>query len=58
MIFSSIAVKAILFYLLSSINNNVRITPFTALEAVFVIEIINEVYKEDEDRDNRNYGKD
>lgn len=58
MIISAIIVKAIVFCFLSSVNEKVRMAPLTALEAVFVIEIINEVYGCDEDYEDRKYGKD
>lgn len=55
MYFASILVKACLFCFLSSVNDKIRLTPLTALESVFVMEIIQEVYgreeKEKEDED-------
>jgi hypothetical protein len=46
---TGILVKALLFCVFSSINDKVRQKPLSAIEAVFVIEIIQEAYGYDED---------
>ncbi len=56
MYFGSILAKAIIFCVLSSVNDKVRMTPLTALESVFVMELVQEFYgrdsrKNEEDED-------
>ncbi len=48
MYFAGILAKACLFCAISMVNDKVRMTPLTALETVFVMEIIQEAYGREE----------
>ena len=49
MVFSAIFVKVILFCAISTVNTIVREKPLSALESVFVMEIIQEAYGPEEE---------